>query len=345
MALIDVVKWNGNADELAWKFPSDQLSTGTQLIVNESQEAMVVKDGSYDGPFSAGRHTLSTNNIPFLRQLIGLPFGGRSPFAAEVWFVNRAAKLDVLWGTPDPIQLQDPKFGIMVPVRAFGQYGIAVADTKTFLMKLVGTLPAFDAATVAAYFRGVLATRIKTAIASAIVDSGLSVLEVSTRLEALSGALQQALAVDLAAYGVQLAQFSISSINVPESDPAVQQLKAALSRRAEMNIVGFDYKQERGFDVLQTAARNAGGAGTLMGAGLGAGLGVAVGATVGQAFGQLVAPAVQMEMPAAPDPQPAVAPPGHGERLALLRELAELRSQDVLTEDEFLAEKKRILSL
>jgi membrane protease subunit (stomatin/prohibitin family) len=344
MALIDVVKWDGNADELAWKFPSQELSTGTQVIVNESQEAMLVKDGAYDGPFGAGRHTLSTNNIPFLRQLIGLPFGGRSPFAAGVWFVNRAAKLDVLWGTPDPIQLQDPKFGIMVPVRAFGQYGIAVADTRTFLMKLVGTLPGFDAATVAAYFRGVLATRIKSAIARAIVDSGLSVLEVSTRLEALSGELQVALADDLAAYGVRLAQFGISSINVPESDAGVQQLKAALARRAEMDIVGYDYKQERGFDVLQSAARNPGSAGALMGAGLGTGLGVAVGASIGQTFQQLVAPVAQPDASVAPGRQAESTAVGHVERLALLRELAQLRSENVLTEDEFLAEKKRILS-
>lgn len=332
MDIIDRVKWDGSASQLAWKYPSQSLTTLTQLIVNESQQAFVVKDGVYDGPFGAGRHTLETNNIPLLGKLIGLPFGGKSPFSAEVWFVNRTVKLDVRWGTPDPIQLQDPKFGIMVPVRAFGQYGIEVVDAKKFLMKLVGTLPGFDAATLSEYFRGAFATRIKTAIATAIASSGMSVLEMSTRLDALSAALQETLAADIAEYGVALTRFCIESINVPESDPAVQKLKAALARRAEMNIVGFDYHQERSFDVLHAAARNEGSAGAVLGAGMGAGMGVAMGAAVGNTFGQLGAQV-----------QPG-APAGHAERLKLLRELAELRQQNVLTDAEFDTEKKRILA-
>ena len=164
MAIIDLVKWNGNPSILAWRFPSDQLSTWTQLIVNETQEAYVVKEGVYQGPFGPGRHTLDTENIPLLTSLMGLPFGGKSPFTAEVWFVNRATNLDIKWGTPDPIQLQDPKYQLMVPVRAFGQYGVKITDAKKFLLKLVGTLPGFDAATLAEYFKGVFTTKIKSNI-------------------------------------------------------------------------------------------------------------------------------------------------------------------------------------
>jgi membrane protease subunit (stomatin/prohibitin family) len=325
MAMIDRVKWDGAPGQLAWKYPSQALSTGTQLIVNESQVAFVVQDGVYQGPFGAGRHTLSTNNLPLLRKLVGLPFGGQSPFTAEVWFVSLTSTLDVRWGTPDPIQLQDPKFGLMVPVRAFGQYGIRIADPKLFLMSLVGTARSLDAATLAAYFRAMHTTRIKTAIAAAIGASGVSVLEISTRLDALSHSLRETLARDIADYGVQLSQFSIESINLPEADPAVQTLKAALARRAEMDIVGFDYQQERRFDVLQSAAANQGSAATVLGAGMGLALGSALGAGVGQMAATL-------------------APAAHGERIAMLRELAALREQNILTEAEFDAEKKRILA-
>lgn len=330
MAFIDTVKWDGSPEQLAWKYPSQELSTFTQLIVNESQVAFVVREGRYDGPFEAGRHTLSSNNLPLLRQLIGLPFGGKSPFTAEVWFVNRLVKLDVRWGTPDPIQLQDPKFGVMVPVRAFGQYGIEVVDPHRFLLKLVGTLSSFDAGVLAAYFRGMLTTHIKSAIAGAIVDSGVSVLEVSTRLVQLSARLQEALADTVADYGVALTRLSIESVNVPEDDDAVRQLKAALARRAEMQIVGFDYQQQRGFDVLQAAAANAGG-GALVGIGVGAGVGLAAGAAVGRTFEHL--------MPAAPEPAPEAA----ADRLRLLQQLGQLHHDQVLTDAEFEAEKRRLL--
>lgn len=287
MAVVDLVKWNGNPNILAWKFPSEELSTWTQLIVNETQEAYLVKEGVYQGPFGAGRHTLTTENIPLLRTLIGIPFGGKSPFTAEVWYVNRATNLDIRWGTPDAIQLQDPKYQLMVPVRAFGQYGIRVTDAKKFLLKLVGTLPGFDVTTLSDYFKGVFTTKIKTGIANAIIKNGASVLEISTQLETLSEMLKETLSPDMDEYGIGLAQFNIHSINVPEDDPAVISLKAALAKRTEMGILGFNYQQERSFDVMQTAAGNEGSAGNVMGAGLGMGMGMGMGVPMGGVFSQL----------------------------------------------------------
>ena len=44
--LVDVIQYNGTPDELVWKFPYNNLSTGAQLIVNKSQEAIFVKGGT-----------------------------------------------------------------------------------------------------------------------------------------------------------------------------------------------------------------------------------------------------------------------------------------------------------
>jgi len=353
MAVIDLVRWDGSSQLLAWKFPSQELSTWTQLIVNESQEAYVVRGGVYDGPFGAGRHTLTTENLPLLRGFLGLPFGGKSPFSAEVWFVNKLTNLDVKWGTPDPIQLLDPRYKIMVPVRARGQYGIRVSDSKRFLLKLVGTVSQFDIDTLSEYFRGVFITRIKTEIANLIIQQGQSILEVSTQLEALSNGLKQTLAAEVAEFGVTLVQFNVHSINVPEDDPAAMKLKAALAEKAEMGIVGFTYQQKRSFDVMQTAAGNEGSVGSVMGAGMGVGMGLGVGAPLGQAYGQMASEVREgaQGAPAAPAaaaaPAPAAGagspPVAASERIRLLKELATLKADGILTDDEFAAEKKRVL--
>lgn len=339
------MKWNGSPSTLAWKFPSEELSTWTQLIVNESQEAFLVRGGVYEGPFGAGRHTLSTENIPILSSLIALPFGGRSPFTAEVWFVNKVTNLDVRWGTPDPIQLQDPKYQIMVPIRAFGQYGIRIEQSKKFLIKLVGTLRGFDAETLSDYFRGVFITRIKTEIANAIIKKGTSVLEIATHLEVLSNALKISLSPDVEEYGASLTQFNIHSINVPENDPAVISLKKALAKKAEMGILGFNYQQERSFDVMQTAAGNEGTASGVMGAGIGLGMGAVMGTQIGGMFGQMV-PQLQPSQQS-PDMPTAKIPSNvasfSDERIRILKELAELKAAGILSEKEFEDEKQRFL--
>jgi membrane protease subunit (stomatin/prohibitin family) len=72
MAIIDVVKMDFESDEFVKKFGvtdktpegSTELSTWTQLIVSESQEAVLLRQGALDGPFGPGRHVLKTENIP-----------------------------------------------------------------------------------------------------------------------------------------------------------------------------------------------------------------------------------------------------------------------------------------
>ena len=56
--LVDVIQYNGAPDELVWKFPYNNLSTGAQLIVNKSQEAIFVTGGAVCDVFGEGTHTI-----------------------------------------------------------------------------------------------------------------------------------------------------------------------------------------------------------------------------------------------------------------------------------------------
>ncbi|ATW26802.1 SPFH domain-containing protein [Candidatus Formimonas warabiya] len=288
MAIIEVVKYNGTPDVFVWKYPSEELGTWTQLIVNESQEAILFKGGQALDVFPSGRHTLETANIPILNNLINLPFGGRSPFAAEVWYINKAFSLDIKWGTPTPIQLQDPKYKVFIPLRSFGQFGIQIDDSKKFLVKLVGTLSAFTKDDITKYFRGLYLTIVKDAISSYLVHEQISLLEINAHLEELSECLKVKMLPILAEYGIKLINFYVNDINVPEDDSAVIKLKEALAKRAEMDIVGYSYVQERSFDTLEGAATNPGSASAgLMGAGMGLGLGVGIGGGMGTQMGAI----------------------------------------------------------
>lgn len=285
MAIVEVVKYNGNPDVFAWKYPSEELGTWTQLIVNESQEAILFKGGKALDVFGSGRHTLETANIPILNKIINLPFGGRSPFTAEVWYINKVHSLDIKWGTASPIQLQDPKYSVFIPVRAFGQFGVRIENSKQFIIKLVGTLPIFDKTNIVKYFRGLYLTKVKDAISSYLVHKQISIMEINAYIEELSSYLQDKMQPVLEEYGIKLINFYVNDISVPEDDSAVKKLKDALAKKAEMNIIGYNYQQERSFDTLEGAAKNSGSSSNLMGAGMGLGMGVTMGGAVGNQFG------------------------------------------------------------
>lgn len=288
MAIVEVVKYDGAPNVFAWKYPSNELGTWTQLIVNESQEAVLFKGGKALDIFGGGRHTLDTANIPLLNNIINLPFGGKSPFTAEVWFVNKINSLNIKWGTSSPIQIQDPKYGVFIPVRSYGQFGIRIEDSKKFLLKLVGTLNLFDDNNILQYFRGLYLTMAKDTISSYLIQKKISVLEINAYLDEMSNYILERIKPTMEEYGIGLINFYVNDVNVPEEDPAVKKLKDALAKRAEMNIIGYDYQQQRSFDTLESAANNQGGASAgIMGAGMGLGMGLNVGNAIGGQFGTI----------------------------------------------------------
>lgn len=287
MAIIEVLRFDGPSDILVWKYPNQELGTWTQLIVNESQEALLFKGGKALDLFGAGTHTLTTQNIPILSNLVNLPFGGKSPFAAEVLFVNKTIKMDVKWGTPTPIQLQEPKYQMFVSVRAFGQFGIQVEDTRKFILKLIGTTTEFDQVSLVNYFRGILMMNIKELISSFLIHKKISILDINAYLSEISKGVQERIAAVFQEYGLLLVNFNIDSINIPDNDPATNRLKEALAKKAEMDILGYTYGQERTFNTMESAAKNEGNPSTYMGAGLGIEMGHVIGATIGNSLSRM----------------------------------------------------------
>lgn len=300
MSIQQVIKWNAPPNVLAWKFPSGELCTWSQLIVSESQEAYLLKEGQFVGPFGPGRHTLDTKNYPILTNFIShLVSGGMSPFTAEVWFIQKAFTLDIRWGTSDAMMLEDPTYHIILPVHAFGQYGVQVDNSGLFLSKLVGTLPAFTTKTLSEYFKGMLVTVVKDTIGKYFVEKNISLLKLSACISDVSENVEEKLGRKLQVYGVHICNFAINSISTDERDPAVARLRQALAQRAEMDIMGYNYQQMRSFDVMQTVASNDGMSGAVQSSFMGAGMGMGMGAGIGQIMGNCANSVAQQIAPPA----------------------------------------------
>ena len=283
MALIDVVKWEANNREFCHKFPSQDLRVGSQLVVYTAQTAFFVKGGQICDAFTAGTYTLESQNLPILNKLINIPFGGKSPFQAEVWFINQINRLDLKWGTPQPIQLEDPKYHIIVPVRAFGQYGIRIENPRLFLETLIGNMNNFTADAIDGYFKGKMISHLSSIIAKKIVKDEISILDINLYLPDISEFCNGEINRVFGKYGISLVEFSVMSINVPQDDPSFIKLKEAKATMARMNIAGRDvYQMERSFDVLDKAAANTGAGAQMMGFGVGMGIGNVMGGMTGQ---------------------------------------------------------------
>lgn len=295
---IDRISFNGEAEDIVWKFPYDNLSIGTQLIVNHSQEAIFLRGGAVCDIFGEGTHTLSTNNIPVLQKLINLPFGGRTPFTAEVYFVSKTVRRNLKFGTINAVPVRDPLYSIPIPVRAFGEYGIRVVDASMLLGELVGTLHTFDTESIIEQFKSVVLQQLNASFGQFVKQERISVVDLPTYSPQMAQYLQNCLKSEFARYGISLENFNLASINYDEGHPNVQKvLEAQANAAAEIfeaqgraqrrNIEQYTFQEERQFDVMETAAGNEGGSGQMMGAGMGLGMGVGIGGAFGTQMGNI----------------------------------------------------------
>lgn len=285
--VIDRIKYDGSASELIWKFPYDNLTIGAQLIVNESQEAIFYKGGKALDSFGPGTHTISTANIPLLQKLINLPFGGKTPFSAEVWFINKTVKRDLKWGTKTPMKLRDPLYGFIIPVRSYGEYGIQINNARNFMTQIVGTLHTADIQTIQQHFTSLIITKVTDTISKYIVQQKVSVVDIPAQVDEISKTCKERISEEFEKYGILITNFYAESINYPEDHPQVEQINQAQANKLQRDIEGFTYQQERSFDVMDSAAQNEGNSGNLMGAGMGLGMGLGIGGTMGNQMGSI----------------------------------------------------------
>lgn len=284
MAFIDVVSWDysssgpaGKGPLFAWKFPEVNLSTFSQLVVRESQEAILFTKGQLLGKFGPGKHTLNTENLPLLRKFFGLPFGEKNPFFAEVWFVNKVSPLNIDWDTTSrnmaslnsslepafSMMYQDPDYGAMVPLRAVGRYGLKVQDAERFLIKLVGTATQFDANELTEHFRGAMNAKTKTVLLSYMQSQHIGIKSISAYLEPISEALKASMLAFWEDYGFNLQGFYITSVEIDSSSPDGQRILSAIAGQSAQLIAGYSWQQAKAFEVAESAMGAAGSGGML----------------------------------------------------------------------------------
>lgn len=133
-------------------------------------------------------------------------------------------------------------------------------------------------------FRGKIVANMVTLLSNYLLYKKISVLEINAYLGELSQSITRDIADAFKEFGVELTDFFVESVNVPEQDESIKKLKNALSKKASIDILNKNYKEERLLDIMQDAACNEGAAGDIARAGIGLGTGL----RIGKAFNEML---------------------------------------------------------
>lgn len=294
---IDIIQYNGVNSEYVWKFPYNNIITGARLIVNQSQEAIFVSGGQIADVFGPGSHTLSTGNLPILSRLINIPFGNKTPFIAEVWYIDKRPHRQMPFGTPSPLLVLDPYFGSTLPIKANGEFGLRITDTTMFYTEVVGTQHLTDEREINKMFKAHIQRKLNKALTD-FVNKGIRSTQMMSYLDEISEYVKNSLSEEVESYGLSVVNFDLAEIVLDRNDPqaiaALEREKGFADTEMESTAMarkrareGYTYQQERQFDVMETAAGNEGSAGQMMGAGMGIGMGFGIGGAMGTQFGNM----------------------------------------------------------
>ncbi|HEX5042241.1 MAG TPA: SPFH domain-containing protein [Candidatus Polarisedimenticolaceae bacterium] len=265
---IEVLEWKDDSgQEMVWRHPGGELKLGAQLVVAPSQWAIFFRDGRVLDLFETGRHTLTTANLPLLTRLLALPFGGKSPFRAEVYFIAKKVFPGLKWGTKDPVVFRDAELSV-VRLRAHGVFAARVADPRLFLNDLVGTQGRYTTGEIEGYLRELIVARLNDFLGERLK----TLFDLPRQYDELAEAFKERVAADFARHGLALNEFFIGAITPP------QEVQKVLDERTSMAAAGDPeaYLRFKAAKAVGDAA--AGGAGGAAAAGLGLGAGVGLGA-------------------------------------------------------------------
>ena len=66
-----VIEWKDPGEnEIVYRYPIEEITWGSQLIVHEYEAAVFFRDGKAYDVFTAGRHTITTLNLPLLTRVL-----------------------------------------------------------------------------------------------------------------------------------------------------------------------------------------------------------------------------------------------------------------------------------
>ena len=315
----DVIKNSGSGELLIWRQPEEDFNTNSTLVVMPGEEAIFIKGGTVEQVFENGTYKLSTDNYPFISRLRNAFSGGISTFNCVVYFVRKADRKEIRWGTVTPIQVRDKVWGVRTDARVRGAYKVRIENPAKFLEKLIGNnIPFQFQEELDKYFASEFQGKIKTAVSKFLNALEQELIGIDAYMDELSEKIEPYIDEIVSDYGLKCVKFSLAGLDIDTTKydviDASQIELIARSRgyqgdKAGLDILGSDWGRIQGAGILRDLANNP-GAGGVAAAGAGMGMGIGAAGAFGSIAQQVFAPAQNGFAPQQPTNPTQNAPSG-----------------------------------
>jgi membrane protease subunit (stomatin/prohibitin family) len=281
--------------QIVFKWPDVTIRRFTHAIVNADEVAMFVNTGQVVQTMGPGRHPIDADELPGLGALIDFATGGNA-YRAELYFVGTREYTGFRFGGRVD-DVQDPRTGLVVTLRVFGEYALRVIDPARLITNLTATVDVTDNERIAGWVSEQLLKVLRTNVTTQVIANGWPILGLSVHSPEIEQAAITSSNGQLEAYGIALTRMGNFDINLAEED--AKQLKQLAKDTSYSQLAGGFQQYAAGEMALGAGQGMAQGGGATQGAFLGAGL---------MLPGMMAGAMQQQQQPPAPQAPPAQAP-------------------------------------
>ncbi len=241
---------------IVYKHPDQNIPFWSQLTIDSDECAVFFKDGKVQGVLPPGRHTLQTQNIPFLNNLVN-KFTGGDVFISEIFFVKTQPIRGVAFGGPLE-SMEDPILFEFVTPRIFGEFALVVTDPMRFVIGYHGQAagPGDNDVTLN-WIKGLFFMSVKTVIGQTCAQQQKSLLNLGGMTQELAARIGQS-APNLDEIGVRILQLGNFNINFTAEDQKLLREANKARGEARRNVsIAADTAKAKQFELDQKFGQDA----------------------------------------------------------------------------------------
>ena len=231
---ITTIESKNTDNYLIWKHPNRNLSVDSQIIVNESEEALLFENGQLLHVLKAGKHKIKSGNIPGLDGIIRRSVGNTPVIRIDTWFVNKVVSTDYKWGIQ--LQVKDNTHQLLVPVGSYGSIILKIEDPASFVIQVVGKNERLTKEELKNFILPCIERGLKEYIAEKIKEGSLDVFSIETILGKASNNVKNSIKSVFEKYGLTVVEFFVQGIQVQGESPEYKKIKESLADAASLKI-------------------------------------------------------------------------------------------------------------
>ena len=223
-----VWKWRPGGQDVNSTTRENSIRYGSSLRVKDGEVAVFVykqKDGSMqdfiEGPYD---DTIKTANFPVLSSIVGLAFGGESPFQAEIYFINLQGNNQLRFAVPyfDVFDPRLPDHGVPMAVR--GTMTFNITDYKGFIK--LNRLVNFDHEQFNKQIKDALTKYVKGIVMNVPQEMGIPVVQMERQILSINDRVANYLKPRVENdFGVNMKGLDIGALEIDKESPYYEELR------------------------------------------------------------------------------------------------------------------------